>query len=98
MAEKQKAKEGQAEAGKSPALKYVLRGHKGLVYRVGISPDGKLAASGSDDKTIRVWNLQTGLEQAILTGHTEITFAGAAISDHSLAVSGANDDTVRAWD
>jgi hypothetical protein len=39
-----------------------LTGHKGLVVRAVFSPDGKLAASGGSDRTIRVWDLEGGKE------------------------------------
>ena len=41
-------------------LERELTGHKGWVWSVAISPDGTWAASGSDDKTVRIWDLETG--------------------------------------
>ena len=35
-----------------------LKGHKGDVISVVFSPDGKTLASGSDDKTIKLWGLK----------------------------------------
>src|SRR5271170_5243390 len=37
-----------------------LEGHSDWVRSVCFSPDGSLLASGSSDKTVRVWNVQTG--------------------------------------
>jgi hypothetical protein len=45
-----------------------LRGHRDIIYFVDISPDGELAASGSGDKTVRVWDLSTGNEVVTLEG------------------------------
>jgi WD40 repeat protein len=42
----------------------------GRVRSVVWSPDGKNIASGSDDKTIKVWNAQTGQCVSTLSGHS----------------------------
>jgi len=39
-----------------------LLGHKDRVYSVAISNDGKKVVSGSADKSIKIWNLETGEE------------------------------------
>ena len=46
-----------------------LTGHTDSVLSVAFSPDGKLLASGSDDNTVRIWDMATGQELQILTGH-----------------------------
>jgi serine/threonine protein kinase len=46
-----------------------LRGHKGLVESVTFSPDGKFLASGSRDKTVKVWAVGSWREVATLRGH-----------------------------
>ncbi len=42
----------------------------GSVRSVGWSPDGNSVASGSSDKTIKVWNAKTGQCVSTLTGHS----------------------------
>ena len=37
-----------------------LEGHQGLVDAVAITPDGRRVVSGSWDKTLKVWHLETG--------------------------------------
>ena len=43
-----------------------LTGHSRAVYSVAYSPDGKHIVSGSDDKTVKVWDSQTGKEVSVL--------------------------------
>ena len=40
----------------------VLRGHSGPVLRAAFSPDGQLVITASEDKTARLWNVETGKE------------------------------------
>ena len=55
---KRKAKEVEIPAGFK--LRRILRGHKGEIGRISWSPDGKMLASPSDDRTIRFWDATTG--------------------------------------
>ena len=52
-------------------LERKLTGHKDWVSSVAVSPDGKWAASGSEDKTVKIWDLETGECRATLEGHTD---------------------------
>ena len=38
-----------------------LKGHSGWVYSVVFSPDGSRVVSGSEDNTVRIWNISTGI-------------------------------------
>ena len=51
----------------------VLTGHTDKVYSVSFSPDGKTIASGSGDKTIRLWDAVTGQHLRTITGHKSWT-------------------------
>jgi WD40 repeat protein len=79
-----------------------LSGHNGLfasVNAVAIAPDGKILASGSDDRTVRLWNVQTGKEIGILSGH-EKPVRTVAFHPHTanILASGGCDRTIRIWD
>ena len=47
-----------------------LMGHRGSVMAVAFSPDGKVLASSSRDKTIKLWDVATGALIRTLTEHT----------------------------
>ena len=47
-----------------------LSGHTDSVKAVAIAPDGKTAISASWDKTLKIWDTETGTEVRTLTGHT----------------------------
>ena len=48
-----------------------LSGHADCVRVVPWSPDGTMLASGSDDKTIKLWNAHSGKEMSELSGHSQ---------------------------
>ena len=79
-------------------LERKLIGHKGWVESVATSPDSTWMASGSDDKTVKIWDLQTGACRATLEGHTGQVRCVAITPDGKRILSGADDGTIRVWD
>jgi WD40 repeat protein/tRNA A-37 threonylcarbamoyl transferase component Bud32 len=75
-----------------------LRGHTGAVTSVAFSPDDRLLASGSADKTVKLWNVATGKEMCTLKGHTAGVTGIAFSPDGKRLVSSGADHTVRVWD
>jgi aspartate 1-decarboxylase len=71
--------------------------HMGSVLSVAISPDGHTLVSGSDDKTIKVWNLQSGKLLRTLAGHGGVVFSVAISPDGHTLVSGSGDKTIKVW-
>jgi WD40 repeat protein len=49
-----------------------LRGHEGGVWAVAVTGDGRYAVSGSDDQTLKVWDLSSGQVVASFCGDSAI--------------------------
>ncbi|AFZ21799.1 protein kinase domain-containing protein [Allocoleopsis franciscana] len=79
------------------ALANTLMGHSQRVSSIAISSDGQLIASGSEDKTIKVWNLGTGQLLRTLTGHSEGIRSAAISPDGKWLASGGDDKTIKLW-
>jgi WD40 repeat protein len=79
-------------------LLHTLTGHRGCIWAVAITADGKRAVSGSDDTTLKVWDLELGKELATLSGHSMSVSAVAIAPDGRLMVSGSEDATLKVWD
>jgi WD40 repeat protein len=76
----------------------VLKGHSAPVTALCVSEDCRLALSGSSDKTLRLWDVESGRTIQLFEGHTdEITSAGIDGSN-IYALSGSADGTARLWD
>ncbi|MBC8481939.1 MAG: WD40 repeat domain-containing protein [Planctomycetes bacterium] len=76
----------------------LLEGHTKGVTSISFSPDGSLLASGSDDNTIRLWNVESRESIATLEGHTDDVNSVSFSPDGSLLASGSNDGTIKLWD
>ena len=79
-------------------------GHTNYVGALAISRDGSVLVSaggevvGHDDMTVRIWDLPSHAERAVLTGHTGEVHAVAVAPDGTWLVSGSGDTTVRVWE
>jgi mono/diheme cytochrome c family protein len=75
-----------------------FEGHTEHILAIAISPEGRRVLSGSEDESLRLWDLATGREIRRLHGHTGAVLAVAFAPDGRRAVSGGRDGTVRLWD
>jgi TIR domain/WD domain, G-beta repeat len=80
-----------------PDRPVALTGHSGPVTAVAWSPDGRWIATGSQDRTVRLWSAATGAEVRVLTGSGHAVLSVAWSPDGRLATAGA-DRNVRLWD
>lgn len=88
-----------------------LIGHGNWVWAIAYSPDGKILASGSSDRTIKLWDRKTGNCRKTLPGHTDIVHTvafspltsplkkakGRESQGESILASGSADQTIRIW-
>lgn len=75
-----------------------MTGHQQLVNDVKFSPDARLIASASFDKSIRLWSGVDGKFLAVLRGHVNAVYQLAFSADSRLLVSGSKDSTLKVWD
>ncbi|UKY55085.1 trypsin-like peptidase domain-containing protein [Streptomyces inhibens] len=75
-----------------------LSGHTGTVESVAFSPDGRTLATGSDDHSVRLWDMATGKRRTVLTGHTNAVDSVAFSPDGHTLATGSDDGTVRLQD
>jgi WD40 repeat protein len=80
------------------AGKRKFQGHSGPVTCVACSPDGRFVATGSWDRTLRVWDLNTGREKSRLSGHSRSIWTVAFSPDSKKVLSGGEDSTIQIWD
>ena len=78
--------------------KLTLEGHRSDVLAVAFSPDGSTLASGSRDRTIRLWDTETGQHKLTLDEHSSGVTCLSFSPDGSTLASGSWDHTIRLWD
>ncbi|OYD87099.1 serine/threonine protein kinase [Nostoc sp. 'Peltigera membranacea cyanobiont' 213] len=74
-----------------------LSGHAWAVLTVAFSPDGQILATGSDDNTIKLWEVNTGQLICTLVGHSWSVVAVAFTADGETLLSASCDKTVKLW-
>src|SRR5258706_413434 len=82
-----------------PAPPVEWTGHAGSIRSMVYSPNGARVVTGSVDKTIRIWDAETGAPVGDpLEGHTGVVWSVAYSPDGQRVISGSVDTTIRIWD
>ena len=76
----------------------ILSGHSNWVRSIAFSSDGVYLVSGSYDKTVKLWDMQTGGIVKEFAGHNRQVQSVCISSNSTVVASGSFDQTVRLWD
>lgn len=71
--------------------------HSGATNQLAYSPDGKYLATGSDDRSVKIWDLDSGHELRQFLGHGDAVRTLAYSHDGKLIASAGGDDYIKLW-
>jgi WD40 repeat protein len=72
--------------------------HKDSITYITFRPDGRILATASRDREIKLWDVETGKLLAVCRGHTDAVNSLSFRPDGRILASGSDDRTVRLWD
>lgn len=88
---------GETKEGIALKLELFVEGHKERINSIVLTDDQKYIVSGSEDATIRLWDLKSKCQEKTLIGHSMPVNSIATSADGNYLVSGSDDKTVRLW-
>ena len=84
------------ESGEGPCRR-TIEGHSHWVLGVAFSPDGQYLASGSRDRTVKLWRVESGECTRTMEGHSVCVRCVVFSPDGQYLASGSQDNTVKLW-
>ena len=90
-------REKQPELPPGVSLRHTLTGHRGRVRSVAVSGDGRRAVSGSNDRTLKLWDLESGAACRTLPDPIGTARAVALSADGRQTVWASSDWTLKVW-
>jgi U3 small nucleolar RNA-associated protein 13 len=81
----------------TPRSVYTQKAHDKDINAIDISPDDKLFVTSSQDRTIKVFNVDDGQVIGILKGHKRGVFSAKFSAAERVLASGSGDGTVKLW-
>lgn len=97
---KKRAEEERAGQINTPSIgkpRAILRGHSNYLTALAFHPDGKVLASGSHDRTIKLWDIATGELRLTLEGHDAAISTLAFTPDGNVLISCDEHGVVKHW-
>ncbi|HYT42829.1 MAG TPA: TIR domain-containing protein, partial [Methylomirabilota bacterium] len=82
---------------KAFTLLHTLEGHSEAIWSLAFSPDGQTLVSGSNDRTIKIWNVPTGILLRTLTGNMSNVWSIALSPDGQTLISGSKESSIKVW-
>lgn len=74
-----------------------IHGHSDYVFSIAVNPQGKTFASGSADKSVKIWDIETGELLHNLIGHSNYVSSIAFSSDGKIIATASYDKTFKLW-